>query len=67
MAVKEICKKHKGLIRRLGIHAPLEERERFNFFRGAEVALDGYIEMDEIRIIIDEAEGLSADLWDDND
>lgn len=29
MAVKEICKKHKGLIRRLGIHAPLEERESF--------------------------------------
>lgn len=67
MAVKDVCKKHKSLIRHLGIHAPLEERERFNFFRGAEVALDGYIEMEEIRVIVNEAEALSADLWDDND
>ena len=63
--IKEVSTKHKNLIRRLGIHAPLEEKERTHFFEGAKVALDGYVELEEIKVIIDEAEALSADLWDD--
>lgn len=64
--IKEVSTKHKNLIRRLGIHAPLEEKERVHFFEGAKVALDGYVELEEIKVIIDEAEALSADLWDDD-
>lgn len=65
--ITEASTKHKDLIRRLGIHAPLEEKERVHFYQGVEIALAGYIEKKEIAVIIEEAEALSADLWDDND
>lgn len=64
--ITEASMKHESLIRRLGIHAPFEEKERFNFFRGVETALAGYIDEKEISVIIDYAEALSAELWDDD-
>lgn len=42
--ITEASTKHESLIRRLGMQAPVEKSARFDFFRGAEEALVGYID-----------------------
>ena len=64
--ITEASTKHESLIRRLGMQAPVEKSARFDFFRGAEEALVGYIDKKEIEVIIQSAELLSANLWDDD-
>lgn len=61
--MKGIYTKHEGLIRSLGLHAPYEAHARHFFFEGAKVVLDGHVDSEEIKYIIEGANSLVEDFF----